>query len=470
MIPRPYQADAFTALRTSFRTGHKRPLLVAPTGAGKNLIARLAIEAAVANGTRVVFVAPRKELVEQTSRTLDHAGINHGIMQGAHWRFRPSLPVQVATTATLMRRQVREPGLLFIDEAHVFFDAATALRGRFPGAHMIGMTATPVRLDGRGLGEIFDDLLVVAEMGELIGEGYLTGYQIFAPPWQADTSGVKMTAGDYNRRDLARAVDRPSLTGDVVQTWLQKAERRPTLVFATGVEHSQHLANAFCAAGVRAVHVDAETAMEERTEAIRGLTEGRLEVVCNVELFTYGVDVPRVSCISVARPTQSLALHLQMLGRGLRPYPLKEYLLVLDHAGNTYRHGLPAEPREWSLDGVVKQSGEAAPGVRTCPMCFACCPSGTLVCPACGEPFPKKSRDGIVVKKGELSAVGEGWAARTPPDRKVELYAKWCKLAREHSYKPGYASAVFRATFGVFPDEAVKARAREMVAPVAATA
>lgn len=463
---RPYQSRAIDCARGRFSAGVRRLLLVAPTGSGKTVIARAIIEAAVARGTRVVFVAPRKELIEQTSKHLDGAGIDHGILQGAHWRHRPWLPVQVATTPTLMRRDLAEPpGLMFLDEAHVFHRAALSLRERFPDAALIGMTATPIRLDGRGLGEIFEEFVTVAEMRELIDAGHLTGFRILAPPWGVVIGAVRTTAGDYNRADLSRAVDRPKLTGDVVDTWVRRADRRPTITFAVDVAHSKHLVEEYRARGVRAVHVDADSAPAERVEATRGLSDGRIDVVCNVELFTYGVDVPRVSCVSIARPTQSLALHLQMLGRGLRPSPGKDDLLVLDHAGNTYLHGFPDEIRNWSLDGTKKAKGARPPSLRRCLQCFGLSRAGAEACELCGAAFPVSQGREIRHVDGELQEAGgfAAYARKATEEHRIRSLAKWIKQAQEREYSRGWAFVKFEKVFGRKVDPRVIDRAHDLL-------
>lgn len=454
---RPYQQEAVDRSRELVSTGVHRFIFSAPTGAGKTRLAREIIDRAAARGSRVTFVAPRKELIEQTSRDLDSAGIDHGVIQASHWRRRPWLPVQIASVATLVRRSVTPPDIMFLDECHLWLDCARKLVALFPDAIVIGLTATPARLDGRGLGEIYQSIITVSTPRDLITAGFLVPYRVFAPS-DPNLVGVRTTAGDYNRKDLTGVMDTPKIVGDVVATWQRLAAGRSTIVFAVSVEASKRLAEAFRDAGVSAEHVDAETSDAQRQSVVQRLGDGRLTVACNVELFTYGLDVPRVSCISMARPTKSLALYLQMTGRGLRPAPGKTELTLLDHAGNTLRHGFPDEPRTWTLSGVSKRNGQKVPGLRTCTQCFAISPAGSPVCGVCGITFPWQSRE---VKRiaGELvehSPPADRWRALNDSGRTAAL-AKWIRTKSRHQ-----AIAIYRSVFKSAPDSVTIERAQEM--------
>lgn len=453
---REYQTAAIDALTRAVEDGKRRVILRAPTGAGKTRIAREIVDRCVTHGAGAVFVAPRNEIIGQTSDELTSAGIKHVILQANHPE---DFPVKVASTATLARREVSAPDVLFLDEAHLWLDVAKKLVARFPNAIVIGLTATPERLDGRGLGEIYEEIIGVTETRDLIETKYLVPARVFGPA-NPNMDGVRTTAGDFNRGDLITLMDKPKIVGDVVKTWQRLADGRTTIVYAAGVEASLHLRDAFRAAGVHAEHVDAETPADERKAVVDRLRDGTLPVVCNVELFTYGLDVPRVSCISMARPTKSLALYLQMTGRGLRPFPDKDNLVVLDHAGNALRHGLPDRVHEWKLDGASIRKREVG-SLRTCKRCFAIF-AGTLdVCPECGLIVEKKLRqvdqvDGELLELQPVVQKTAKWAGLSD-DARIRAFAKWLRTKSE-----GQAYAIYYNCFGQRPTPFIAKQARKL--------
>jgi DNA repair protein RadD len=448
---RDYQTAAITALTDVVANGRRRVILRAPTGSGKTRIAREIVDRCVTSGVGVVFVAPRSEIIQQTSDELTSVGIEHVVLQANHPE---DHAVKVASVATLVRRTVSSPEVLFLDEAHLWLDAATTLVEKFPESIVIGLTATPERLDGRGLGEIYEEIVGVAETAELVDLGFLVPARVYGPS-APNLKGVRTTAGDYNRKDLAFVMDKAKIVGDVVETWKRCAAGRSTIVYAVSVEASQHLTEAFRAAGVEAEHVDATTPSVEREKIVGRLRDGSLPVACNVELFTYGLDVPRVSCISMARPTKSLALYLQMTGRGMRPFDGKENLVVLDHAGNTLKHDLPDAVHEWSLDGAAKRI-ERPPALRTCLECFAICAASKQFCPVCGAAFPYRPR---VVDEvaGELVEVSARWSG-LPEDTRIRAYAKW--LRTKSSERQAYA--IYCACFKMPPTPKVQVEAHRL--------
>lgn len=453
---REYQTRAIDALTDAIERGRKKVILRAPTGAGKTRIAREIVDRCVAHDAGVIFVAPRNEIIGQTSDELKLAGIKHVILQANHPE---DFPVKVASTATLARREVSAPDVLFLDEAHLWLDVAKKLVARFPNAIVIGLTATPERLDGRGLGEIYEEIIGVTETRDLIETKYLVPARVFGPA-NPDMTGIRTTAGDWNRKDLAGLMDRPRIVGDIVKTWKKVAAGRSTIVYATGVEASLHLRDAFRAEGIDAEHVDAETPDEERKAVIARLRDGSLPVVCNVELFTYGLDVPRVSCISMARPTKSLALYLQMTGRGLRPFPDKDNLIVLDHAGNCLRHGLPDRVHEWKLGGA-KTSKRQVPSLRTCKRCFAIFPATIDTCPECGTVVEKKQRtvdhvDGELLELQQETRKPGKWSGLSD-DAKIRAFAKWLRTKSEKQ-----AYAIFYNCFGARPTPFVARQAARL--------
>ena len=410
---RPRQAKAIEDLRAAYRAGYRSPILYAPTGFGKSATATVMIRSALDRGRSVWFLAHLRELLIDASAKLTQADIPHGwIAAGVDGDRRQR--VQVAMIQTLVRRLDRHtpPDLLIVDEAHLA--VAKSYQDVFAwasSAHRLLLTATPIRLDGRGMGEVADTIIPTCSTGDLIAEGLLSPIRYFAPS-KPDLSGVRSTGGDYAAGALAAAMDKPTITGDVVSHWLRIARGRPTIVFCVSIAHAESVAEAFRQAGVRAAAVSGDTDTAVRDAALTDLQAGRLDVVCNCALWVAGVDAPCVSCIVLLAPTQSLTKYLQSVGRGLRTHPGKTDCVILDHAGNLDRHGSPTLARDWSLSGVQKRPGTGeAVAVRTCPRCFAANPGGARVCQSCGHEFVVQGRE-VETVDGELAEVDAAAAKR----------------------------------------------------------
>ncbi|CAK0757475.1 DNA repair protein RadD [uncultured Gammaproteobacteria bacterium] len=418
---RPYQNKAIADILAKLRR-YRLVLLQLPTGAGKTCIAATVVKKLVTHGKRVVFLVHRVELLEQTSRTFSDEGIDHGVLRAGGPT--PDVPVLIAMTQTIVRRldQVPVPELLFIDEAH-HATAGTwaAILAAWPSAYVIGLTATPTRLDGRGLGDVFDAMVQGPTVEELIRDGYLSRYRAFCPG-TVDMSRVATLAGDYERCGAAEAIDRPAITGGIVEHYQRLAPGRQAILFAASIAHSKSLAAAFHAAGVPAVHLDGTTDKSWREAMVADFARGKVQVLCNVELFGEGFDVPDAEVAILARPTQSLALHLQQIGRVLRPSPGKDHALILDHVGNIARLGLPDDPREWSLDSKPKKEAtKTPPAVRQCPVC-SCAHRPAPTCPECGHTYAIKirildQRTGILIEvKREVPVeLAPAWPTPWPP-------------------------------------------------------
>jgi DNA repair protein RadD len=440
---RPYQARAIEALRGHVRAGLRRVCLVCPTGGGKTVVAASIIRSAVENfGARVLFLAHRRELVGQTYVHLQREGITAGVMRGDDSRTDPSLPVQVGTIQTVVRRDRPPADIVFVDEAHrAPGDSYAAVLASYPDATIIGLTATPCRLDGKPLGEHFDAMECVASYSELIADGYISAPLVYAARALPDLSAVPKRHGDYAEGVLEKAMLEPHVVGDVVAEWGRLAKRRPTVVFACGIEHSKALVERFTDAGVRAAHLDGTTSDDERFQTLMQVENGKLDVVSNVGVLTEGWDQPRVKCCVMARPTLSLSLYMQCVGRILRPWE-SVVPLVLDHSGNTDRHGLPHEDREWSLDTGVIRVRPKTP-YHLCASCFAYVTQKPCeLCGAVPDVRPRERREA----QGTMAVVAD---AVTDPER--FFFERHWQQARTKGFKPGYASAQFKEKFGRWP-------------------
>jgi DNA repair protein RadD len=461
---RPYQLHALDQLDQLAFAGVKAPLIVAPTGAGKTVIAAEIMRRR--GHARGLFLAPRRELIHQTCRKLDAVGVKYGVLLAGDRRTNLYSNVQVASVDTLISRMIRRKRIqlapfdyVIVDEAHVgLTDKRAALLAQWPDALVIGLTATPCRSDGKALGRVFDELIEVASVGELTAQGFLVParyYSISEPDLQA----VRTTAGDYNGADLERVMNRSQLVGDIVEHWLTHAPTRRTVVFATSIAHSVALAEQFVLHGVAAEHVDANTPQEEREAIFERFSSGRTQVLTNCTLASIGFDLPELDCVVFARPTKSLGLYLQMLGRGLRPSVGKADCLVLDHAGNVHRHGFATDERYWTLHGEyaedkerkerARQKKEAAGVVQiTCPQCKYVFQSARQ-CPSCGYIFPPRA-ERIDTRDGQLVEVGtkkKDWSS----EQRMHFFLELAGYGELKDYKSGWAANKYRERFNEWP-------------------
>ena len=390
---RDYQEGFVARIRQAF-SRHRRVLAVSPTGSGKTVAFAYITTSAAAKGKRVAIVAHRTEIVGQISDALDSMGVRHGRVQPGHNHTND--PVQICMIQTAVRRLdwMDAPDLIIVDEAHhAISNSYQAMLTRWPSAKILGVTATPQRLDGRGLGRMFDDMVLGPTPSELIKSGWLAGYDYLAPPSSVDLSHVSTRAGDYATDELAEAIDKIVITGDAVAHYKEFIAPRSAIVFAVRVDHAGHVAEQFCASGISAASVDGTMDRVVRRDRIEGIGNGKYQVLTSCALISEGLDVPSVGGVILLRPTKSLALHLQTIGRALRPKSDGSRATILDHVGNIHRHGLPDAPRRWSLDDKKRKS-ESAP-VKQCEVCYRIFPAG----PGWrdGQVCPEGSPDGCVL-------------------------------------------------------------------------
>lgn len=414
---RPYQEQFIAGLRASLAQ-HKSVLGVAPTGSGKTVCFSYIASRARERGKRIGIFAHRAELLDQISRTLKQFNVPHGmITAGMSVDRRHS--VFVCSAQTYARRGVQVPpfDLGIIDEAHHCTSGSTwgKCMERSPGARWIGVTATPERLDGRGLGETFEDMVLGPITADLIAEGNLCKYRLFSPS-HIDLSAVRTLAGDFKKDESEAVVDKPAITGDVVKHYRKHLNGKPTVVFCISVAHAQHVAEEFRAQGFSAASVDGKMDKGSRAAVIEDFSQGRLSILTSADLISEGFDVPGIHGAILLRPTKSLALYIQQVGRALRTCEGKEVAIILDHVGNCERHGLPDDPREWSLEGRSKAKASApSETTRECETCFCRFSLFLRQCPECGFVVETKARE-IEQRDGELKEVDleAARAARKP--------------------------------------------------------
>jgi DNA repair protein RadD len=461
---RDYQRAVVERIATAIQGGGRRLLLPAPTGSGKTVIAaQVAADAAAAN-QRVLFLVHRRELVQQASRKLYDVGLDHGII-AAGFPARSDAPIQVASIGTLHRRAVRssamplpEAEMLVVDEAH-HAPARTWARiiKSYPSAVVFGLTATPCRADGRGLGTLFECLIECPSIRELIELGYLVPTRVFAPT-KPDLEGIRTVAGDFDEDQLEERLDKPVLVGDIVTHWHRLADRRRTVVFAISRAHAVHLRDEFARSGAVACYLDGDTPAQQRDSMLADLKTGTVEVLVNVGVLTEGWDQPEVQCIVLARPTKSFGLYRQIVGRGLRPAPGKDHLLVLDHAGATHMHGPVETDVIWTLpEGerarpvLAGSGGGASRLLMDCPECSAVFWQAQA-CPNCGWRRRIKP-DALEVKDGDLVPIEDGRVQKLTysDEDKRDFHRQLLSIRDQRGYRSGWAACTFKKKFGAWP-------------------
>lgn len=424
---RPYQDKFETDIRGAYAGGAKSVLAVLPTGGGKTVVFSDMAAKAAARGNSVGITAHRVEILEQIGRALEARGVPHGYLAPG-FAPNPLAQVQVCSVGAMARRidrYHRNPfKFLIVDEAHhaaagtqwhAVINAHTPdpSRPQAAACRILGVTATPQRLSGEPLSVAFDEMIVGPSTSELIQLGALSKYRLFAP-FRPDMSGAKRQGGDYKKSDAAGIMDKPTITGDAVAHYKRIASGKRAIVFCVSIEHAEHVAAQFSAAGLRASSLDGKMDRKQRRAILAAFERGEIEVLTSCDIVSEGFDVPAIEVAILLRPTESLALYLQQVGRALRPFPGKDYAIILDHAGNSVEraqggrgHGLPDDVRAWSLEGVKgrdKAAGERTIPTVICGGCYATFRPSQPCCPYCGFERDILGRT-IKVTDGELVEV-----------------------------------------------------------------
>ena len=357
--------------------GVKRVLAQLPTGGGKTVIFTSVAHQFTRRQKSVLVLAHREELLLQAQEKLEHVtGQPVGLIK-AGYKEKRQCAIQVASVASLVNRESPPADLIIVDEAHhSTANTYQQLLDRYPEAYVLGVTATPARIDGQGFKFVYDRLVIGPSVQTLIDRGFLSNFKLFAAPQTVNTQGVKTTAGDYNARQLAQAVDTSIVMGDLIDAWHEFAPGKQTVVFAVNVDHSKAIAAAYTQAGIPAEHLDGETPDRDRRATLERFRTGEITVLSNCGLFSEGFDLPSIEAVQCVRPTQSLVFWLQMVGRSLRVHPDKEYAVVIDHTENWAIHGAPTQPRTWSLEPVSLSAGR-----------------WNVVCPDCHHVFKPLSHE-----------------------------------------------------------------------------
>jgi len=446
-----FQSQSVEALRANIRVGINNQILSAATGSGKTVIAVYLLEECYNKGKRAIFVCDRIALINQTSAMLDEYGIPHGVIQAAHWRWRPGELIQVASAMTLERRSWPEnTNLIIVDEAHGIRKQVVNRIDRRDTV-VIGLTATPFT---KGIGKHYDAVVTVTTTNKLITEGYLSPFRIFAAS-EPDMKGVKVVAGEWQEDETAKRA--MPIIGDIVAEYLKHGENKKFIAFGVNVAHCEEMQKQMLAAGVHCELYTYRTGDDERTEMVKEFRkpDSYIRGLISVSALAKGFDVSDVEVIIMARPLRSsLSEHIQIMGRGLRSHPGKTCCTILDHAGNSVRFWNETQDffengASTLDDGKRKEKKKKDPKEKKplkCPKCFsvhAPAPS----CPACGFIYPKHSN--VEHLAGELKELAGGPAATR--DEKQDIYSQLLHVVRERGYAPGWVNHKFRARFGVWP-------------------
>lgn len=457
---RPYQDDALDAIRKTLMNGVSRLVVQAPTGSGKTLVAAAIAEGCLRKNNRLCFCVPAINLIDQTVQMFWDEGIREvGVIQADHQLTDWSKPIQVASIQTIRSRKAYPASsVLVIDEVHQLHDAHIEWLHHpdWQQTPVIGLSATPWT---KGLGRHFQSLLVMATTEELIELGYLSRFKVFAAD-HPDLSGVKtMNDGDYHEGQLAAVMEQAPLVANVIETWRLRWGQDKTLLFAVDCAHAQMLQARFNEAGISCAYQDAHTSSADRAEIKRGFHNGTYRVVANIGTLTTGVDWD-VRCLSLARPTKSEMLFVQIIGRALRTAPGKDHALILDHTDTTARLGFVTSIHHEYLDGGKMDKNAAAkrspPLPKPCPNCAFLIPVGCKICPECGH--ERKIESHVHEREGQLVEISfDGRAVdRRNVDRFPYSYAEkrqfYLQLRAfqltKPNYKPGWADVQYREKFG----------------------
>jgi superfamily II DNA or RNA helicase len=447
---RPLQSAAIAAVSEAFKAGYKNVMVQAPCGFGKTELATAMLLAADENMKRAAFICDRLSLIHQTEERFDKYGLKFGVSQANHWRAQPWQRIQLCSVQTLNKRRWPEASLYMIDEAHVLHGSVKKQLEKRE-CYSVGLSGTPTT---RGLGKYFDVVVNAATTNQLIADGLLSPYRIFAAS-EPMMDGVKIIKGEYEEHETEKRV--LPIVGDVVTEYLKHGNDQKFICFAVNVAHAEEIQKQFLAAGII---VELYTYLQKDAERQISVTEFRkpdsyIRGMISIEALTRGFDIADIGVLILARPLRSsLAVHLQMFGRVLRTAEGKTQATVLCHSGNCIRFW--HDQNDFFENGISKlddgkRKEKKKPEKKEkkpikCPKCFAVHPPAPS-CPQCGFIYPKYSN--VEHQAGELKELAGGPAATR--EDKQEVYSMLLHVVRERGYNPGWVNHKFRTRFGVWP-------------------
>lgn len=418
---RDYQLNLITGVHNAWRQGYKRPCIVLPCGGGKSIITADMAKRTTDRGKRVLFLVHRQELCEQIENTFTSYGVDMSLCS-----------IGMVQTVTRRLDRTEKPSLIITDENHHCLASSYRRIYDYFGSCCVGVTATPVRLNGGGLGEINDVLIVGISAKELIARHCLAPFDYYAPQ-VADLSGIKTRNGDFAAEEIEAALSKPRIYGDVVKYYRQLADGMKAVCYCATIKHSKEMAAQFTENGITAAHIDGSTPKNERAAIIQQFRTGAIKILCNVDLISEGFDVPDCGASILLRPTKSLTLYIQQAMRCMRYQPNKK-AVIIDHVGNVHRHGLPDADREWSLEPKPAKKKENTVSVKQCTRCFFT-HAPAPVCPNCGYIYPKTQKEIKEQQETELIKIVGEYKSAEECGSIQELFA----FGKSKGYKSGWA-------------------------------
>lgn len=425
---RDYQEDLIEQVREAYRRGYRSPCIVLPCGGGKSVIVAEIAKRTTYNGNNVLFLIHRRELRDQIISTFSRWGVDMSLCD-----------VMMVQTAARRAEKLRVPSLVITDENHhCLASSYKTIYEEFPKAHFLGVTATTVRLNGDGLGDVNDVLINGVSAKWLIENKFLAPYDYYAPS-VSDLTGIKITHGEYAAGDIEKLLAKNTVFGDVIGYYKKLADGKQAVCYCASIRHSEEMAAAFRKAGIEAAHIDGSTPPAEREHIIEEFRRGAIDILCNVDLISEGFDVPDCECAILLRPTKSLMLFIQQSMRCMRYKPGKR-AVIIDHVGNYARFGMPDDERKWTLvkrDKADRKSKAEKPvNARMCPHCYAVFPPADK-CPRCGFVFPKQEHQ-LETASAELQKI-EGFKLDFSSPDECKSYGELVAYAKKHGYKQGWA-------------------------------
>ena len=454
---RPYQTSVYQQVFALLAAQHRSIISVCPTGSGKTVMYAAIAQTLSATGFSVLILEHREELVAQASQKIRALGLDHGLVKAGTLE-NISSTIVIASVQTLVRRitALAPPDFIIIDEAHHALESNSwgKILGAFPNSKRLGFTATPCRMDGRGLGETFEKMVCGPEVLELIEAGFLATYRLFVPKVLLDLASLPVVRGDYEQSKLAEALGRSSVYSDAVDNYRRRCSGRRAIAFCVNLKHAAEVAARFMQEGIAAEVIDGTMGLKERRELLARFSKGEVFVLVSCSVVSEGTDIPEAEVALMLRPTKSLALWLQMAGRVLRVTPKKKEAVLLDLVGGTLEHGLICDRRDWSLEGVKrrKKKGVAGPAVVICESCFSAhrpaprCPFCSNVNKVQPAYIDEQKREALVeAKKEELRRIQ---AEKKKEVSSAKTMQELRAIEKARCYKPGWAEHVFRSRQG----------------------
>lgn len=443
---RPVQENAIPLIREAFKQGHRKVILQAPCSFGKTRLAARIIQSIIENGKRAYFICDRITLIDQAANAFDKFDIPLGVIQGQNERTNYDAPLQVCSIQSLAnRKNLPHADVILVDECHSVHKSLIKLMSDWDNIRFIGLTATAYT---KGLGKIWDTLVIGARIPELIDKKYLVPLDEYGAPVGFDLKKIKKQGADYSQKDLAKASNKKTIIGDIIKNWKRLGENRQTLLFAVNIVHSKHATDLFNSAGIPAAHMDCYTSTTERNEIYKKFESKEIRILSSVDINIKGYDSPLASCLILARATKSLIIYVQMLGRGQRLHEGKKDCIIIDCGDNVKTHGFITDPLPELLCMGNKNESEKKkkeePKAVKCSKCKKWKKPKVHKCPNCGFAPEKQNNvdntDHILVKLDKVER-----------SVKNEWYAMLLHYARSKGYSDGWSSHKYKAKFSVWP-------------------